>query len=167
MRYAFIKQESHVWPVMVMCRVLKVSRSGDYDWLDRKPNASRQRREELAVSIRQIHQDNRCVYGSPRVHKALIVAGQQVCINTVAKVMRDEQIRGKIKRKYVPRTTDSDHHQPVASNLLDRDFTADKPNRKWVADITYVPTDEGWLFIAAVLDLFSRRIVASAALASG
>lgn len=159
MKYAFIKQQRQIWPVGVMCRVLEVARSGYYDWLNRKSNAHQQRREALVAPIRQIHQEHRGRYGSIRIHKELIAAGQEVCVNTVAKVMRDEQIRGKNKRSFVPRTTDSDHHQPVAANLLNRDFTADKPNRKWVADITYVPTDEGWLFVAAVLDLFSRRIV--------
>ena len=105
------------------------------------------------------HQENRELYGSPRVHRALLIDGVVVSRNTVAKLMREEKIRAKNKRKFVPRTTDSRHQQPVAKNLLDRQFQASGPDRKWVADITYIPTDEGWLYLAGVLDCFSRKIV--------
>lgn len=159
MKFTFIKEHRCTCPVKVMCRVLAVSRSGFFAWLRREPGPRRQRREALAQKIRTVHDENRRVYGSPRVHEALVARGERVCVNTVAKVMREEQIRSKTKRKFVPRTTDSRHDQPVAPNLLARDFHAARPNRKWVADITYVPTDEGWLFVAAVLDLCSRRIV--------
>jgi putative transposase len=93
------------------------------------------------------------------VHRALLIDGEHVSRNTVAKLMRRAKIRAKTKRRFVPRTTDSRHGKPVADNLLGRDFTASEPNRKWLADITYVPTDQGWLFCAGVLDCFSRRIV--------
>lgn len=159
MRFAFIKEHCGTWPVKVMCRVLAVSRSGYFAWLNRSPSPRQQRHEELACKIRQVHEEHRRTCGSPRVHQVLLAQGEQVCVNTVAKVMRQEQIRPKTKRKFVPRTTDSRHDRPVAPNHLARDFHADAPNRKWVADITYVPTDEGWLYVAAVLDLFSRRIV--------
>jgi transposase InsO family protein len=109
--------------------------------------------------IRVVHRDNGELYGSPRVHRALRVDGQVVSRHTVAKLMRKAKIRAKSRRRFVPCTTDSTHHKPVAKNLLARDFTAEAPNCKWLADITYVPTEEGWLYLAAVLDCYSRKIV--------
>lgn len=159
MKFAFVKEHRKRWPVAAMCRVLKVSRSGFFAWSRRRPSARQRRREELLEKIKQVHQENRELYGSPRVHRALLIDGQNVSRNTVAKLMRREKIRARARRRFVPRTTDSAHRRPVADNLLDRNFTADKPDRKWVADITYVPTQEGRLYVAAVLDLFSRRIV--------
>jgi putative transposase len=147
------------WPVGIMCRVLRVSRSGFYAWHRRRPSARAKRREQLLARIRQVHQENRELYGSPRVHRALVIDGQALSRNTVAKLMREAKIRAKTKRRFVPRTTDSAHHKPVAENKLLRDFTAPAPNRKWLADITYVPTEQGWLYLAAVLDCFSRKIV--------
>jgi transposase InsO family protein len=158
-KFAFVKAHRVCWPAGLICRVLKVSRSGFYAWLRREPSARQRRREHLVQKIKVVHQQNRGLYGSPRVHRALLIDGQTVSRNTVAKLMRQERIRAKTKRRFVPRTTDSRHHQPVARNLLDRNFAAPGPNRKWVADITYVPTEEGWLYLAAVLDLFSRKIV--------
>lgn len=159
MKFAFIAEHRLVWPVVVMCRVLLVSRSGFFAWLKRPASARSERQRELIKKIRKAHSENRELYGSPRVHRALLIDGQTVSRNTVAKLMRQEKIRAKSKRKFVPRTTDSRHSQPVAQNLLDRDFTASAPNCKWVADITYVPTGEGWLYVSAVLDCFSRKIV--------
>ncbi len=159
MKFAFIKQHRSRWPVRVMCRVLKVWHSGFYAWLKRKPSRRRIRQEKLLEKIKVVERENRELYGSPRVHRALLVDGEVVCRNTVAKLMREHKIRAKTRRRFVPRTTDSTHQQPVAKNLLDRDFTAEAPNCKWLADITYVDTDEGWLFCAAVLDCFSRKIV--------
>lgn len=167
MKFAFVKQHrrrgstelAEVWPVRVMCRVLMVARAGFYAWLKRKPSARQIRQQKLLEKIKAKHLENGELYGSPRVHRALLIDGELVCRNTVAKLMRQAKIRAKTKRRFVPRTTDSTHQQPVADNLLRRDFDASEPNRKWVADITYVPTDEGWLFCAAVLDCFSRRIV--------
>lgn len=159
MKFAFIHEHRQTWPIHVMCRVLAVSRSGFFAWRGRMPPAWRARREELAAKVRAVHQENRGVYGSPRVHAALRAQGEQVCVNTVAKVMRGSGIRARSKRKFVPRTTDSTHPQPVAPNVLGRRFETEAPDRKWVVDITYVPTDEGWLYLAGVLDLCSRKIV--------
>jgi transposase InsO family protein len=158
-KFAFVKEHRRCWPVRVICRVLKVARSGFYAWLKRKPSRRQIHQEKLLEKIKAKHLENRELYGSPRVHRALLIDGEVVCRNTVARLMRQAKIRAKTKRRFVPRTTDSAHRQPVADNLLQRDFGASEPNRKWVADITYVPTDEGWLFCAAVLDCFSRRIV--------
>jgi putative transposase len=158
-RFRFIREHRCRWPVQVMCRVLKVTRSGFYAWLNRKPSARQIRREQLLARIRVAHAEHRELYGSPRVHRALLVDGELVSRNTVAKLMRAANIRAKTRRRYVPRTTDSTHRQPVADNVLGRDFAADSADRKWLADITYVPTAEGWLYLAAVLDCFSRKIV--------
>jgi transposase InsO family protein len=117
------------------------------------------RREELAEKIKLVHEQNRQVYGSPRVCKALQAQGQSVCENTVALIMKERQIRAKSKRKFVPRTTDSRHEQPLMENVLNRQFDAPLPNQKWAVDITYIPTEEGWLYLAGVIDLCSRKMV--------
>jgi putative transposase len=158
-KFAFIDEQLRDFPADVVCDVLEVSRSGYYAWRGRPHSARSQRRSALAAKIRVVHAQNRGVYGSPRVCKALKASGQHVCENTVAKLMRGEGLRAKAKRKFVPRTTDSDHRQPIAPNVLDRQFAAAAPNRKWATDITYIPTDEGWLYLAGVLDLCSRRLV--------
>lgn len=159
MKYAFIKDSLNEYPVEAACRVLEVSRSGYYAWRDRPASVSALRRQQLAGKIQAIHQENREVYGSPRIYQALKAQGEAVCENTVAKVMAQQGIQAKTRKKFIPRTTDSRHEHPVAGNLLDRDFKAEVPDQKWVVDITYVPTDEGWLYLAGVLDLCSRRIV--------
>jgi len=158
-RFAFVKAHRARWPAAVICRVLRVTRAGFYAWLKRKPSARQVRHQQLLAKIRVAHAEHRELYGSPRVHRALLIDGEHVSRNTVAKLMRQAKIRAKTRRRYVPRTTDSTHAQPVADNLLARDFSAESADRKWVADITYVPTDQGWLYLAAVLDCFSRRIV--------
>ena len=160
MKFAFIKGElAGAFPVDVACDVLGVSRSGYYAWRDRPASPRAERRRELAAKVRAVHEANRRVYGSPRVHAALAASGERVCENTVARVMREHEIRAKTSRKFVPRTTDSRHEQPVAANVLGRQFDATLPDQKWAADITYVPTDEGWLYLAGVIDLCSRTVV--------
>ena len=159
MKFAFVREHRRVWPVRVICRVLRVSRSGFYAWQRRGPSPRQRRQEELIGKIKTAYAQSRGLYGSPRVYRALLIDGQVVSRNTVAKLMRQERIRARTRRRFVPRTTDSRHQKPVANNLLARDFAAEAPNRKWVADITYVPTNQGWLYLAAVLDCFSRKIV--------
>ena len=159
MRYAFIQAHRSCWPVKITCRVLRVSRSGFYAWHRRGPSMQAQRREVLGKRIREVHEQSRGVYGSPRVHRTLVACGESVCENTVAKVMKTQQIKAKTAKSFVPCTTDSDHQSPVASNTLNRDFQASLPNQKWVTDMTYIPTDEGWVYLAVVLDLCSRRVV--------
>jgi putative transposase len=158
-KFVFVREHRRRWPVHVMCRVLRVSRSGFYAWRRRTPSRRARRETELINKIRKVHQDSRGLYGYPRAHRALLIDGEAVSRNTVARLMRKAKIRAKRRKRYVPRTTDSRHQQPVADNLLQRDFAAPAPNRKWLADITYVPTDQGWLYVAAVLDTFSRKIV--------
>lgn len=159
MRFAFVKAYRRRWPAAVICRVLRVTRSGFYAWLKRKPSARQVRQETLLARIRVAYAENRELYGSPRVHRALLVDGEVVSRNTVAKLMRAAKIRAKTRRRFVPRTTDSTHAKPIADNVLNRDFAAESLDRKWIADITYVPTDQGWLYLAAVLDCFSRKVV--------
>ena len=159
MKFDFIQKNLSEFPVALVCDTLAVSRSGYYAWRNRPASARAQRREELAVKIRIVHKENRKVYGSPRICEALKAGGENVCENTVARVMKQQEIRAKTKKKFVPRTTDSNHGRPVAENILNRDFTAELPDRKWAVDITYIPTDEGWLYLAGVIDLCTRRIV--------
>ncbi len=159
MKFAFIQQQLPRVPVGLACDLLEVSRSGYYAWQDRPVSVQARRRAELTAKARQVHAEHRSVYGSPRLCRALQAAGEVVCQNTVAKIMRQEGLQGRAKRKFVPRTTDSAHACAVAPNVLDRQFHAAAPNRKWAGDITYIPTDEGWLYLAGLIDLHSRRIV--------
>ena len=160
MIFAFIRDELAAdYPVGVSCDVLGVSRSGYYAWVGRPAGPRATRRAELSAEVARAFAANRGVYGSPRVHRSLLAAGVAVSENTVADLMRERELRARVRRPCTPRTTDGDHGRPVAENVLDRQFDVDLPNRKWVADITYVPTGEGWLYVAAVLDLCSRRVV--------
>jgi transposase InsO family protein len=159
MKFAWIKAHQGQFPVTPMCRALSVSRSGFYAWLERPPSARAVRQTALVAQIDAVHRGSRQIYGSPRVHRELLEQGERVSENTVSRLMRLNRIRSKIARRFVPHTTDANHPYPVAENLLNRDFAAVAPNRKWVTDITYVETREGWLYVAAVLDLFSRKIV--------
>jgi putative transposase len=158
-RFAFVRDNRGRYPVAVLCDVLSVSRSGFYAWAKRPESGRAARCRALAEQVRAAHADSRGTYGSPRVAAALKAGGVKACENTVAKVMRQQQIRSKVAGKFRVRTTDSAHANPVADNLLNRDFAADRPNAKWAADITYVPTGQGWLYLAAVIDLCSRRVV--------
>lgn len=158
MRYAFIEAHRTTWPVVVQCRVLEVTRSGYYAWRQRPPSVTAQRRQELLAEVRRLHQGPRQVYGSPRVHAELRAQGRRCSRNTVARVMKDAGIRAKSVRRFC-RTTDSDHPHPVAENVVNRDFAPTAANQTWTADITSIPTREGWLYLAAVEDLYSRKIV--------
>ena len=158
MRYQFIQDHQDEFPVQRMCRVLGVSASGYYAWRARPVSPRVQTNQKLLAEIRSIHSRSRKTYGSPRVHAELRDCNFVVGKNRVARLMRAENLRGQRKRKQ-PRTTNSQHRYPVAPNHLNRDFHATRPNEKWLADITYIPTAEGWLYLAVVLDLFSRKIV--------
>ena len=141
-----------------MCRALNVSRGGYYGWAKRPASARSQRRVVLQAAIRTAHQDSRRTYGSPRVQAVLRRDGAACCVNTVARIMREDGLKAKVRRRF-RLTTDSSHASPVAANVLGRDFAAAASNRKWVADLTYIRTAEGWLYLAVELDLYSRRIV--------
>ena len=142
-----------------MCQVLQVSRSGYYAWVDRPTSERSKRQAELIEQIRQVHEHSFGTYGSPRIHAELAEREIEVCVNTVAKLMNQAQIRSAKHRRFVPQTTDSNHDLPVAPNLLEQDFASGHLDQKWVCDITYVNTAEGTLYLAAVMDLCSRRIV--------
>jgi len=156
--FAWIEERRTQWSVAQMCHALDVSRSGFYAWRSRTPSAAEVRHEELTAEVKQIHAQVKGRYGSPRIHAELVARGHECCVNFVAKLMRQAGIAAKTKRKFKP-TTDSNHALPVAQNLLDRQFEPDEPNASWVADITYIPTREGWLYLAVVEDLFSRMVV--------
>lgn len=158
MRYQFVQDHQDEFPVQRMCKVLGVSPSGYYAWQRRPVSPRSQANQNLLTEIRVIHNRSRKTYGSPRVHAELRDCDWLVGKNRVARLMRAENLRGQRKRKQ-PRTTNSQHSHPVAPNHLNRDFHATRPNEKWLADITYIPTAEGWLYLAVVLDLFSRKIV--------
>lgn len=140
-----------------MCQALEVSRSGYYAFIKRPPSKRALRRKALLETIKNIFEDNYKIYGAPRITRAL-PKNQRACVGTVASIMRENSIRSKTVKKYKA-TTNSKHPLPVAENILNREFTADKRNEKWVADITYIWTREGWLYLAALLDLYDHSIV--------
>jgi len=159
MKFAWIEQHSGEFSVAAMCHALQVSRSG-YFASRRRPVSRRAiRNQHLAEKISTIYLQSRRTYGSPRIHRELVVQGIAVCENSVARLMREHNIRVKTKARFVPQTTDSSHGYCVAGNLLKRNFLARAPNQKWAADVTYIRTGEGWLYLAAVIDLFSRKVV--------
>jgi putative transposase len=158
-RFACLEQQRKEFPVQLLCEILKVSRSGYYDWRERPASPQQQRRRQLLEQIRRVHERSRQIYGSPRIHAELKAAGVACCENTVAMLMKSGRIRSKLRRRFVVQTTDSRHACPIAPNLLERSFQQTTPNTVWVADLTYVQTQEGWLYLAAVLDLCSRKIV--------
>jgi transposase InsO family protein len=161
MRFAWIHEHRGQWDIQRQCRVLEVSRSGYYNWLDRQqhPGVMETRRRELLDQIRAEQEAGRGVYGSPRIHAGLVERGVVVCVNTVARLMKQAGIRAATARRFRPMTTDSNHSYSAAPNVLDRQFTASRPDQKWLCDITYVPSDQGTLYLASVLDVCSRRIV--------
>jgi len=161
MRYACIQRHRGEFEVLLMCRVLEVTRSGFYAWLKSVPSARARTDERLRAEVRAIHKMSRGDYGSPRVHAALQKRGERVSRKRVARLMGEEGLRGKKRRRFVV-TTNSNHTYPTAPNVLDRKFAVeeiDGPDQVWAADITYVPTREGWLYLAIVLDLASRLVV--------
>jgi putative transposase len=157
-KFDFVDAEKASFPVSVLCRELGVSRSGYYARRGR-PEAERDiedRRLKLLVQV--AHREGRRNYGRPKVHEALKKLGEHVSAKRVGRLMREEGLRGKVRRRFA-RTTDSNHSQPVFGNILARDFTATAPNQRWVGDITYLRTPNGFIYLAAVMDLFSRAIV--------
>ena len=147
-----------VYPVQTMCRVLEVSRSGYYAWRRREPSARAQSDATLTARIREVHEDSRKTYGSPRIHAELQEEGQRVGRKRVARLMRGARLEGASRRRFVKTTQRAEDARP-APDLVDRDFSVSGPDQLWVADITYVPTWAGFLYLAVVLDAWSRRIV--------
>jgi putative transposase len=160
MRYSFIQKHQKIWPIAVQCNVLQVSRSGFYAWQKRPPSLQSLRRKELISHSRAIHQRPHLdTYGAPRMHQELVAQGHQCNRKTVARCMKSAGIQARTVRKVRVTTSDSNHRLPIAENIVDRNFSPSRKNETWVADITYIPTDEGWLYLAAVEDLYSRKIV--------
>lgn len=158
MRYAFIKQHKDRWPLRWLCKALDVSSAGYYVWLKRPVSPQEERRDQLLAEIRAIDAKIKGRYGSPRIHAELLARGQHCALNTVAKLMQQAGIVAKTHKKF-RHTTDSNHKLPVAENLLARQFQPSGPNQAWVGDITAIRTGEGWLYLAIMEDLYSRRIV--------
>jgi putative transposase len=158
MKYQFMAQHRHEYPITLMCRVLEVSASGYYAWCKRLPSQHSREDAQLAEQVKTVFQANRRVYGSPRVHAELQAQGMHCAHKRVARLMREQGLFAQRPRHRTV-TTKSEPGAQVAPNLLQRDFRADRPNSKWVADTTYIWTAEGWLYLAVVLDLFSRMVV--------
>jgi putative transposase len=160
-KYAWIREHRDSFPVAVQCQVLEVSASGYYAWLDREPSPRALRHERIQAAVRQVHAQSYGIYGSQKVARRLAERPdlESACRNTVAKAMRELGLKSRIPRTFTPTTTQTDPTRQPAPNHLAQDFTATAPNRKWVTDITYLPTAAGWVYLAVVLDLFSRKVV--------
>jgi putative transposase len=159
MRFRFIEDRRADYPVTILCDVLGVSPAGYYAWRSRPESPRSAANRAIVDDIKQVHRDTSGRYGSPRIHAELKARGRGASRGRIERLMRHHGIRAIMARSHRARTTDSRHDHPIAPNLLDRNFTADAPNRIWLADITYVETDQGWLYLATVLDLYSRKIV--------
>lgn len=157
-RYQFIADHRREYPVQRLCAVLGVAASGFYDWLRRDVSQRQQANEALSVRIREIHEGSRQTYGYPRIHAELREAGEAVGKHRVARLMTHMGLKTRCQRRFRV-TTQAKAHSPPAPNLLAQDFSATRPNQKWLVDITYIATREGWLYLAGVLDTYSRRIV--------
>jgi putative transposase len=161
-KYALIRQNRRLWPIGVQCRMLGVSVAGYHEHFVRRRQLARRRHlsaEALVVHIRAVFTAHRGAYGWPRVWRALRTQGIRVGKQRVQRLMQQLGIRARGKKKFRITTTDSRHGLPIAPNLLNRNFTVAAPNQAWIGDITYIPTDDGWLFLAVVIDLFSRKVV--------
>jgi putative transposase len=157
-KYAFIRDHDKSHKITRLLDLLDVSSSGYYDWLDR-PESSRSRENSaLTEKIRYLHQQSREIYGSPRIHKDLIDEGEACSVNRVARLMKVADIKSKMARKFVI-TTDSKNTMQPAPDLLKRQFSVDQQNKAWVSDTTFIGTREGWLYLAVILDLFSRQVI--------
>jgi putative transposase len=157
--FGFVDEHRRRWPVRVMCRVLGLSASGYYAWRSRGESPRSALNGLLLADICAIHADSGGTYGSPRVHAMLRIRGRCVGRHRVARLMRRSGLRGLAALPRRMRTTDSRHDYPVAPNCLGRNFVAQRPNQVWLADLTYVRTGEGWLFLAALIDLHTRKVV--------
>lgn len=158
MIYKFIYENKKKYPIGKMAKILDVSKSGYYEWL-KQPISKREIEDfKLLSEIKEIHKKSRLNYGSPRIFKALKSKGIICGKNKVIKLMKENNIRSKVRKKFKP-TTNSKHNNPVFENILDRNFTVKEPNKVWVSDITYVWTLEGWLYLCVIIDLYSRKVI--------
>jgi putative transposase len=157
-RFAFIAAEKALYPIRLLCEVLDVTRSGYYAWVDRPVSPKKIADAQLLVEIKAAGARGRGAYGSPRIHRELRAHGIRVGKKRVERLMRENGLEARQKRRFV-HTTDSRHDHPIAPNVLDRQFDVDRTNQAWAGDVTYIPTAQGWLYLAVLLDLFSRRVV--------
>ena len=161
MKYAWITEHRDSYPVALLCDVLGVSTSGYYDSRDRPPSARAERHQRIQEAVQEVHAESHGVFGSVKVAKVLERREdlEPACRNTVAAAMRELGLKSCVCKRFKPTTTQADPSKRPAENILDRDFTAEAPNRKWVTDITYLATATGWVYLAVVVDLFSRKVV--------
>lgn len=161
MKYAWIHEHRDSFPIAVMCDALRVSTSGYYDSLMRRPGPRAERHRRIQQAVRQAHAESHGIYGSHKIADVLEKRDdlESACRNTVALAMRELGLESRVIKAFKPTTTQADPAKQPAENKLAQDFTADAPNRKWVTDITYLPTAAGWVYLAAVIDLFSRKVV--------
>ena len=159
MKFGFVDEHRHLWPVRVMCTALGLSVSGYYAWRSRVESPRAAANRLLLEDIRRIHGESSGTYGSPRVHAVLRRLGRRIGRSRIERLMRQAGLRGLAALPRRTRTTDSRHAHPIAPNRLGRNFVASRPGQVWLADLTYIPTGEGWLYLAAVLDLHTRKIV--------
>ena len=161
MKYAWIKDNRDGFPIVAMCRAFRVSKSGYYKSLKAEPSLRMLRAERIRTSVKQVYEESNQIYGSYKIAQQLGKDDrlEVACRNTVATAMREMGLKSRVSKKFTPTTTVSDPSKIPAPNILDQTFTADAPNQKWVTDITYLPTQLGWVYLAVVLDLFSRKVV--------
>jgi putative transposase len=157
-RFVFIAAEKALYPIRLLCEVLDVTRSGYYAWIDRPASSKKMADAQLLLEIKAALVRGRGAYGSPRVHRDLRAHGIRVSKKRIERLMRENGLEARQKRRFV-HTTDSRHEHPIAPNVLDRNFDVQEADKVWVGDVTYIPTAQGWLYLAVLLDLFSRRVV--------
>jgi len=158
-KYQWIQHHHDEWPTGLMCTTLRVSRSGYYAWRNRLPSDRMVRRQELLLQIRSVYEMSQMTYGSPRIHREMEASGIKCNVKTVARIMRENAIKSVVSPKFKTATTNSDHHYGLAANVLNQEFAQEQANDCWASDITYIPTHEGWSYLAVVLDLYSRRVI--------
>jgi putative transposase len=157
-KYAFIREHRQTFALARLCEMLEVSPSGYHDWRDRPESNRSQENKRLTAKVKYYHQESREIYGSPKIHEDLIAEGETCSVNRVARLMKAADIKSKMARKFVITTNSKNTLQP-APDLLKRNFSVDKQNEAWVSDTTFIGTRQGWLYLAVILDLFSRQVI--------
>jgi putative transposase len=159
MKFVFIAKHRHIWPVAWLCNAMGVSRSGFHAWLDRSPSARSRGDEALGPQVKASFVGSDRTYGARRVWRDLLAEGAECGLHRIERLMRLQALRARPRRRRLPKDEGDRRMQGVPANILDRQFEAERPNQKWIADFTYIWTGEGWLYVSAVIDLFSRRVV--------
>lgn len=157
-KYAWVKEHQNQFSVSAMCNAMDISRSSYYEWLGKPESSKAKKDKEMTAMVIEVFVEGRATYGARRIRQKLIQKKVTISRRKVSKLMKESGLEVKTKRKFKA-TTDSNHNNPIAPNLLDRKFDVPEPDRYWVGDITYVPTEEGWLYLATVIDLYSRKVI--------